>query len=79
VSNQSDHLDHAQQITEQLRSAAEAAARLAAQPERDPRFDGSHCVEDDCGKLLPQVRIDAGRIRCVDCQNLIEQKRRFRR
>lgn len=43
-------------------------------PESHPDFDGVHCVEDDCGVVIPKLRLDMGRVRCVDCQALLEKR-----
>lgn len=72
MSDRTDIIDHAAVTTEQFRLAAEKRARDAAKPEFHPSFDGVHCVEDACGVELPDVRIAAGRVRCVDCQRRIE-------
>jgi RNA polymerase-binding transcription factor DksA len=69
----SDLLDHASSISEHFRAAAERRARQAAQPEYHPAFDGLHCVEEDCGEEIPALRVQAGRVRCVDCQSRIER------
>jgi hypothetical protein len=58
------------------------AARLGVRPERvmvdgewveqvkqaDGSFPHTECVEEDCGDTLPLLRMEMGRIRCVDCQ-----------
>jgi len=44
-------------------------------PEFDARFDGSRCVEPDCGVALPIERLNLGKVRCVDCQSLAERRR----
>lgn len=41
-------------------------------PESHPDFDGTHCL--DCDVEIPKLRLEMGKIRCVDCQTLIEKK-----
>jgi RNA polymerase-binding transcription factor DksA len=41
-------------------------------PQKHPDFDGEHCL--DCGVEIPAARLADGRIRCVDCQSLLEVK-----
>jgi RNA polymerase-binding transcription factor DksA len=43
----------------------------AAMVESHPDFDGKHCLE--CGGDMPEQRLAWGRIRCVDCQSLLER------
>lgn len=40
-------------------------------PEKHPDFDGETCV--DCGIEIPQVRLDMGKVRCVNCQAELEK------
>lgn len=65
-----DEADGAQHL--QLREIAETQrrARLLNQPERHPDFDGTHCV--DCDGVIPQVRLNLQRVRCVECQQELE-------
>lgn len=75
-----DILDHAANITAFLTEKEVAARRAAAAPETHPDFDGRHCVEEECGAYIPDERLAAGRIRCTECQTVIEQRRSiFRR
>lgn len=68
-----DVLDQAAVVTDFLTTHAVEAARERARPEHHPRFDGTHCVEDDCGIEIPKVRLDLGKVRCVDCQERLER------
>jgi len=52
--------------------AALEAHRAILRPETHPDFDGSHCV--DCGQAIPKLRLQMERVRCVDCQNIVEIK-----
>jgi hypothetical protein len=67
-----DILDQAAAVTDFLTEHAVDAQRALAAPEQHPRFDGKHCVEDDCGIELPSARLALGRVRCVDCQGRLE-------
>jgi len=53
----------------------EEASRRAA-PERDPGFDGIHCI--DGGEVIPKARRALGKIRCLECQEALEKKQRRR-
>lgn len=61
----------------QLREIAEVQqrARMANQPERDPSFDGKHCVECRCN--IPPKRLAMGKVRCVDCQEDLDRDRAY--
>lgn len=71
-----DETDSAQHM--QLREIAETQrrARLLNQPEYDPSFDGKHCVE--CDVVIPKARLILNRIRCVECQQEIENTNKRR-
>lgn len=69
VFDEAEHAQH-QQLREQ--AAIQERARLLARPETHPDFDGSHCV--DCDDELPAFRLKIGRVRCVDCQQAIEDR-----
>lgn len=47
-------------------------------PELQPawsEWDGKHCVEPDCGAVIPKARAAANRCRCVECQERLEMGR----
>lgn len=44
-------------------------------PESHPDFDGEHCV--DCDIVLPVLRLEMGKVRCVDCQTLLEKNNKL--
>lgn len=72
--------DHADEATETIEyCTAEALRRQLGKSahERHPNFDGLHCVEEDCGVELPRERLNAGRVRCFDCQSLREKQERL--
>jgi hypothetical protein len=43
-------------------------------PQTHPDFDGEHCV--DCGIEIPAKRLAWGRVRCTDCESILELKKR---
>ena len=67
-----DELDRASDI--EIASTEEGIRRSLAKlrPQYDSRFDGIHCV--DCGEALPAIRVTNTRVRCVDCQELVDRK-----
>ena len=46
--------------------------RALVKPEIHPDFDGAHCVE--CGESMPKQRLVLGKVRCVSCQQRIENQ-----
>lgn len=77
-----DPLDQASEATAEMVAGAVEARRLAAAPQQVPNAEGiyphTHCVEEDCGVELPLERLKLGRIRCVDCQEIIEKRAKSR-
>lgn len=69
-----DPADIAGETLEHCLADAERRARGKSAPEHDARFDGRHCVEEDCGVEIPQARLDLGKVRCVDCVLMFEQR-----
>ena len=69
-----DETDYAQHL--QLMEQADIArrAREMNRPQTHPNFDGKHCLE--CDIEMPPARLQAGRIRCVDCQEEVEAAER---
>jgi len=53
IEKSADELDLASQLQDQANEQALARTRAMNKPQTDPRFDGEHCVEEDCGVLLP--------------------------
>lgn len=71
-----DPIDEANALAALIADSAIAQARNALAPESHPDFDGEHCI--DCDILIPEARLALGKIRCVDCQSLLEiRKKRF--
>jgi len=68
-----DEADHAQ--WQQLREQADIQSRAMQlnRPESHPDFNGKECVE--CGIEIPLARLKMHKVRCVDCQNELEQER----
>lgn len=76
---EADELAMAGHLQQQLNDGGVAAARAALAPQTDKRFDGKHCVEEDCGVELPHMRLVYGRIRCTTCQCRVEDLAKRRR
>jgi RNA polymerase-binding transcription factor DksA len=74
VTRESDNLDIASELQDKFnqRGILESQAEMAQQT--DPDFDGVHCLDCDAG--IPAGRITLGRMRCVDCQDVLERKSR---
>ena len=69
-----DEFDRASDIE---MAAAEEGIKHALthlRPQYDQRFDGWHCV--DCGEELAVIRITDKRVRCVGCQETLDQRAR---
>lgn len=43
-------------------------------PQTHPDFDGAHCV--DCETEIPAKRLAWGRVRCTDCEAILELKKK---
>ena len=74
-----DPVDIATENVENWLAAAEQEARGKSAPEQDARFDGKHCVEEDCSVDIPPARLALGRVRCVDCQTIHEKRNTLKR
>lgn len=59
------------QFNAEYADKAITAARKSNAPQTHPDFDGEHCL--DCDTKIPEERLAMGRIRCVECQTLIEK------
>lgn len=75
----SDTLDQAQQINEKHMEASIEAARSLNKPEQVQNPDGTWPEPDciDCGEEIPEPRLKLGRVRCVECQEVLERKRKL--
>lgn len=68
-----DPADIANNTVEFCLAEAERRARGKSAPERHPDFDGEHCV--DCDEPVVAGRLALGKVRCLDCQLLLEKRR----
>lgn len=67
-----DIIDLANDVQDQLNSDAEARVRSKVAPEAHPDFNGCDCV--DCGDGMHPVRLAARRVRCTECQSILERR-----
>lgn len=65
-----DIVDIANTVVEQCTTEAEHRARGKSEPESDPHFDGTTCIE--CGEDIHVERLRLGKVRCIDCQSTLE-------
>ena len=70
-----DEVDLAQMQAQNEIDSLLAAHKEKMKPETHPDFDGEHCV--DCDVEIPKVRLDMGKVRCVDCQHKLERLRQL--
>lgn len=68
----SDELDRASALQDAMNEEAITKFRNMNKPETHPDFDGETCVS--CTAEMPEVRLSLGKIRCIDCQTLLETK-----
>lgn len=68
------HLEMASENNENniYNRVAEITRSLSIAP--PPHFDGLHCIS--CDDEIPEKRRSLGKFRCVDCQSILESKRR---
>jgi RNA polymerase-binding transcription factor DksA len=71
-----DICDIAQDVIDVCTEEAERRVRQRALPEKHPDFDGTHCV--DCEDEIPVARLHWGKVRCVSCQEDLEQRAKTR-
>ncbi len=69
-----DPADIANDTLETCLADAQRRALGKSAPESHPDFDGKHCVEEDCGVVMPPGRLALGRVRCVECQHRLEKR-----
>lgn len=65
------YLEFAEKLEQAARDYGAAKASALTRPEKDPNFDGQHCVE--CEDPIPAARLAMGRVRCVPCQTFKEK------
>ena len=76
---EADDLDRASELTQALTDIYVAGTRRKAQPEQEQGQDGSWPITDcECGEPLG-LRMTLGKIRCIECQQDLEQERRCSR
>jgi len=69
-----DEAEQAQMLQLQEQATISYRAREMNRPETHPDFDGLHCV--DCDDEIPALRLALRRVRCVHCQELLEEERK---
>ncbi len=72
-----DESDRATMVELQFNEDSLAESRRLSAPESHPDFDGKHCVS--CDVLIPKARLELKKVRCVDCQSLLELKSKMYR
>lgn len=73
----SDWIDDANEVIEVLQNAAiRTGLHEARKREEHPDFNGTNCV--DCEEVIPPVRLAHGKVRCVDCQTVLEYRAKQR-
>lgn len=70
-----DENDLASAIEAQFIENAIAEAKRKSGPETHPDFDGEHCI--DCDESIAPARLELGKIRCIDCQVMLEKRMRL--
>lgn len=70
-----DIADQAGDMMETIEAAQLKERRAAAaKKESHPDFNGQDCVE--CGEAIPAERLKLFRVRCVECQRIIEHRKK---
>ncbi len=78
MSQEADDLDRAAELTMQLADAAVVESQRAIAPQQVRLPDGSWPnPECECGEPIPEARLRLGRIRCVECQSILERSSRW--
>lgn len=74
----SDVIDQGSQLAEFLTEAAEKTIRHRAKPEQvqDEHGNWEHTECVDCGVEIPEGRLELGKVRCIDCQEVRERRQR---
>lgn len=72
MSLQGDEADQAAVQEEMFIKQALSRATGKSGPEQHPDFDGLTCVS--CGIDIPAGRLALGKVRCIDCQALLEKR-----
>ena len=76
MSKHADPVDIASDLEMKYTEQYIAHARKANKPEQVQNPDGTwpeeYCI--DCGEEIPTARLALGRVRCVECQTILEKK-----
>lgn len=67
------YLEMAEALTAAEVTSGLSSVRANLQKQTHPDFDGKHCVQEDCGDEIPKLRLDAGRVRCTECESRLEK------
>lgn len=67
--------EHAEFLTDMMRADGLWRVHCACQPEHDPGFESPWCM--GCGNEIPPERLALGKIRCVECQKVLEHRRKL--
>ena len=68
-----DIIDTANAFAARLNDDALDRARGKSEPESHPDFNGLNCV--DCGDDILPARLLLNKVRCLDCQEVLESKK----
>lgn len=76
MSRNADFLDNASELAQKLADAGVKAVQQRNRPEQLRNADGTWPITDcvDCEIEIPEGRLNMGRIRCRDCQEIKEKK-----
>ena len=72
-----DNLDKAAELQQLMNDAGIEDIRRKVLPETHPDFDGLNCVE--CGNEIASGRLALLKVRCIQCQTLLERSRAITR
>lgn len=80
-SKSADDIDRAASLNLRQTEDAVRAARDKLAPEQVQNADGTWPEPDciDCGEPNDQRRLELGKVRCVECQTILEKKRAKKR
>jgi hypothetical protein len=72
--NDADNLDLAAELQDRFNRRGIAAAQETLRAQTHPDFDGKHCF--DCADVIAPQRLASGRMRCTDCESIVERRNR---
>lgn len=67
-------MEIADELAASEREIGLSRARKALAPQHSEDFDGVHCI--DCAVDIPEIRLLSHRIRCTDCETIVEKKKK---